>query len=140
MFNINRIVLAINKKYANFIFFILINISFSFRQNDAQRFGAWRSGGLEVQMFKLALMLIEVQMLILALMPPFCQTPVSGSYFCSSFIFSFVFGKSNLILCISASVILPFKLKFPIFIFTNSSGILMSFIKFKCKLSIFLME
>ena len=48
-----------------------------------QRFGAWRSGGLEVQMFKLALMLIEVQMLNLALMPPFCQTPVGGSAFCS---------------------------------------------------------
>ncbi len=31
MFNINRIVLAINKKYANCIFFILINISFRFR-------------------------------------------------------------------------------------------------------------
>ena len=41
-----------------------------------QRVGAWRSGELEVQMFKLALMLIEVQMLNLALMPPFCQTPV----------------------------------------------------------------
>jgi hypothetical protein len=30
-------------------------------EHGAQRFWAWRSGGLEVQMFKLALMLIEVQ-------------------------------------------------------------------------------
>jgi hypothetical protein len=46
-------------------------------EHGAQRFGAWLSGGLEVQMFKLALMLIEVQMLNLALLPPFCQTPVT---------------------------------------------------------------
>ena len=38
--------------------------------------GLGEVGGLEVQMFNLALMLIEVQMLKLALMPPFCQTPV----------------------------------------------------------------
>ena len=31
MFNINRIVLATNKKYANFSFFKLINISFRYR-------------------------------------------------------------------------------------------------------------
>ena len=32
---------------------------------------------LEALTFNLALMLIEVQMLKLALMPPFCQTPVA---------------------------------------------------------------
>ena len=41
--------------------------------------GLGEVGGLEVQMFKLALMLIEVQKLNLALMPPFCQTPVIAS-------------------------------------------------------------
>jgi hypothetical protein len=43
--------------------------------------GLGEVGGLEVQMFKLALMLIEVQMLNLALMPPFCQTPVMSCDF-----------------------------------------------------------
>jgi hypothetical protein len=33
-------------------------------------------GDLEAQMFKLAQMLIEVQKFNLALLPPFCQTPV----------------------------------------------------------------
>lgn len=33
-------------------------------------------------------MLIEVQMFNLAILPPFCQTPVSGSYFYS---FGFIF-------------------------------------------------
>jgi hypothetical protein len=56
---------------------IKIVSTFWVSSNFSQRFGAWRSGGLEVQMFKLALMLIEVQMFNLALMPPFCQTPVT---------------------------------------------------------------
>lgn len=59
-----------------------------------QRFGAWRSGGLEVQMFKLALMLIEVKMLKLALMPPFCQTPVMCTPFLKGFAFLFNVSKS----------------------------------------------
>jgi len=54
------------------------------------RFGAWPSGGLEVQMFKLALMLIEVQMLNLALMPPFCQTPVMGWFYYLKLLFDFI--------------------------------------------------
>lgn len=38
--------------------------------------GLGEVGDLEAQMFQLAQILIEVQMLNLALMPPFCQTPV----------------------------------------------------------------
>ena len=38
--------------------------------------GLGEVGDLEAQMFKLALMLIEVQKLNSALLPPFCQTPV----------------------------------------------------------------
>ena len=48
---------------------------------SANGLGLGEVGELEVQMFKLALMLIEVQMLNLALMPPFCQTPVRRSAF-----------------------------------------------------------
>lgn len=59
-------------------------------------------GGLKVQMFKLALMLIEVQKVNLALMPPFCQTPVSCiSFFCLSISFivvvSLCFGRVALL-------------------------------------------
>jgi hypothetical protein len=49
----------------------------------AQRLAAWRSGGLEVQMFKLALKLIEVHKLNLALNRHFCQTRVICRFFYS---------------------------------------------------------
>jgi len=42
--------------------------------------GLCEEADLEVQMFKLALMLIAVQMLNLALQPPFCQTHVGSSF------------------------------------------------------------
>jgi hypothetical protein len=48
--------------------------------------GLGEVGELEVQMFNKPLMLIEVQMFNLALLPPFCQTPVSGSFYFSLFI------------------------------------------------------
>ena len=60
-------------------------------------FGLGEVVDLEAQMFKLELMLIEVQMLNLALMPPFCQTPVSCCFYFHrpiTFIFVFEFLSS----------------------------------------------
>ena len=41
--------------------------------------GLGEVGELEVRMFNKPQMFIEVQIFNLALMPPFCQTPVGGS-------------------------------------------------------------
>ena len=50
--------------------------------------GLGEVGDFEALMFNKPQMLIEVQMFNLAILPPFCQTPVSGSYFYS---FGFIF-------------------------------------------------
>jgi len=47
----------------------------------ANGLGLGEVGDFKAQMFKSAQMLIEVQMLNLALLPPFCQTPVVRSPF-----------------------------------------------------------
>ena len=54
--------------------------------------GLGEVGEIEAQMFNKPQMLIEVQMFNLALLPPFCQTPVSGSFYSSAcFIVPFKF-------------------------------------------------
>jgi|GEM_PF-5950167 len=53
--------------------------------------GLGEVGAFKVQMFNKPPMLIVVQMLNLALLPPFCQTLVSGSLFSSSVSFSIFF-------------------------------------------------
>jgi hypothetical protein len=53
----------------------LLSVVSSFRVS-ANGLGLGEVGDFKAQMFKSAQMLIEVQMLNLALLPPFCQTPV----------------------------------------------------------------
>ena len=64
----------------------LVDFAFRFGIIATNVLGLGEVGGLEVQMFKLALMLIEVQKFNLALMPPFCQTPVGGSFISTLFL------------------------------------------------------
>ena len=55
-------------------------------------FGLGEVGELEAQMFNKPLMLIEVQMFNLALLPPFCQTPVICCAFFNDY---FHFGNGH---------------------------------------------
>jgi hypothetical protein len=55
-----------------------VNLECRFRI-AANGLGLGEVGEIEAQMFNKPQMLIEVQMFNLALLPPFCQTPVSGS-------------------------------------------------------------